>query len=133
MEHTKENTLIFRSKHTIKSLLFTSFLVGMLGCTNSNKAELDDADLESITSKLTKLTEEKTKAEAELSKTAQEKNELKQANNQTAKDLENATNKISNLKLKKDRKKEEEKILKEEEEEKNYNNSKKTKKIKRQP
>jgi chromosome segregation ATPase len=123
MEHTKKNILTFRSKHTIKSLLFTSFLAGMLGCTSSNKAELEDSDLENLSSKLTKLAEEKTKAEAELSKTAQEKTKLEQANNQTAKDLEtvnrdlkNATNKIGNLKLKKGQKKQEEKRLKKKEE-----------------
>jgi len=73
MEHTKKNILIFRSKHTIKSLLFTSFLAGMLGCTSSNKADFDDPDFEKLNSTITKLTEEKAKTEVELSKTAQEK------------------------------------------------------------
>jgi len=116
MEHTKKNILTLRSKHTIKSLLFTSFLAGMLGCTNSNKAELDDSELQGLSSAITKLTEEKAKTEVELSKTAQEKNKLEHANNQTAKELEtvnrdlkNATNEIDNLKVEKEQKKEEKK------------------------
>jgi len=45
----------------------------MLGCTSSNKAELDEPDFEKLNSTITELTKEKAKTEVELSKTAQEK------------------------------------------------------------
>jgi len=77
MKNTKKNTPLFRSNHTIRSLLFTSFLTAMLGCDQSNRLETDNLNTEII-----KLIEAKNQKDTDLNKITQEKDTLEQKKNQ---------------------------------------------------